>query len=73
VARGSSTVSLLEAVSAAAATIGNVGPGFGFLGPMGSYEPFSDVSTGILTVLMWAGRMELLPVLVLLTRSYWRA
>jgi trk system potassium uptake protein TrkH len=73
VARGSSTVSLLEAVSAAAATIGNVGPGFGFLGPMGSYEPFSDLSTGILTVLMWAGRMELLPVLVLLTRSYWRA
>jgi trk system potassium uptake protein TrkH len=67
-----SPVSLLEAVSAAAATIGNVGPGFGFLGPMGSYAPFSDLSTSILVVLMWAGRMELLPVLVLLTRSYWR-
>ena len=68
-----SSVSLLEAVSAAAATLGNVGPGFGFLGPMGSYAPFSNLSTGVLTVLMWAGRMELLPVLVLLTRSYWRA
>ena len=62
-----------EAISAAAATLGNVGPGLGFLGPMGSYASFSDSSTAILVVLMWMGRLELIPVVILLTRNYWRA
>jgi trk system potassium uptake protein TrkH len=63
---------LIDAVGAAATTLGNVGPAFGFAGPMGNFEPFSDVSTGVLIVLMWAGRLEIIPVAVLLTRSYWR-
>ena len=63
---------LIDAVGAAATTLGNVGPAFGFAGPMGSFEPFSDVSTGVMVVLMWAGRLEIIPVAVLLTRSYWR-
>jgi trk system potassium uptake protein TrkH len=61
------------AIAAAATTLGNVGPGFGFAGPMGSFEPFSDVSTVIMTLLMWVGRLEIIPVVVLVTRSYWRA
>jgi trk system potassium uptake protein len=64
---------LLDAVAAAATTLGNVGPAFGFAGPMGSFEPFSDVSKGIMIVLMWLGRLEIIPVAVLLTRAYWRA
>ena len=64
---------VLDAVSVAAASLGNVGPALGFAGPMGSYEPFSDVSTGIMIVLMWLGRLEIIPVAVLLTRAYWRA
>jgi trk system potassium uptake protein len=63
---------LLDAVAASATTLGNVGPAFGFAGPMGSFEPFSDVSKGVLIVLMWAGRLEIIPVVLLLTRSYWR-
>jgi trk system potassium uptake protein TrkH len=63
---------LIDAVAAAASTLGNVGPAFGFAGPMGSYEPFSDVSAGVMIVLMWVGRLEIIPVAVLLTRSYWR-
>ncbi len=59
-------------MAAAATTIGNVGPGFGFAGPFGSFAPFSDLSTLTMIVLMWAGRLELIPVLVLLTRAYWR-
>ena len=61
-----------EALGAAAACLGNVGPGFGFAGPFGSYAPFSDLSTGVLTGLMWLGRLEIIPVAVLLTRGYWR-
>jgi trk system potassium uptake protein TrkH len=63
---------LIDAVGAAATTLGNVGPAFGFAGPMGSFAPFSDVSTGVMAVLMWAGRLEIIPVAVLMTRGFWR-
>ena len=61
-----------DAIAASAGTLGNVGPGLGFAGPMGSYAPFSDGSKLVMALLMWVGRLEVLPVLVLLTRGYWR-
>ena len=73
-ARGSGNeVDVLEAIGASAACLGNVGAAFGFAGPFGSYEQFGDLSTVILTLLMWLGRMEIIPVAVLLSRNYWRA
>ena len=63
---------LLDAVAAAATTLGNVGPAFGFAGPMGSFDPFSDASKGVMIALMWLGRLEIIPVAVLLSRHYWR-
>jgi trk system potassium uptake protein TrkH len=33
----------------------------------------SNLSTGILTAAMWLGRLEIIPVAVLLSRTYWRA
>jgi trk system potassium uptake protein TrkH len=63
---------VLGAIAAAATTLGNVGPGFGFAGPFGSFEPFSDFSTIVLTGLMWVGRLEVIPIVVLLSRHYWR-
>ncbi|QCJ47799.1 TrkH family potassium uptake protein [Haloprofundus sp. MHR1] len=65
-------VTVLELVSASATTIGNVGPGFGFLGPMGGFVEFSNASKLLMVVLMWIGRLEILPVLVLLTPEYWK-
>lgn len=65
-------IGLTEAIAASAGTLGNVGPGLGFAGPMGSYAPFSDFSKIVMALLMWIGRLEVLPVLVLLTRGYWR-
>ncbi len=64
---------VFEALGAVAACLGNIGPAFGFAGPFGSYEPMSDLSTGILTAAMWLGRLEIIPVAVLLSRTYWRA
>jgi trk system potassium uptake protein TrkH len=66
-------VTPFEAMGAAAATIGNVGPGFGFAGPFGSYESFSAFSKSVMVALMWMGRVEIIPIIVLFTRSYWRA
>ena len=64
---------LLDGVAASAAALGNVGPAFGFAGPMGSFDPFSGISKVIMIGLMWLGRLEIIPVIVLATRNYWRA
>jgi trk system potassium uptake protein len=66
-------VTPFEAIAAAAATLGNVGPAMGFAGPFGSYESFSAASKLIMCALMWMGRVEIIPVIVLFTKSYWRA
>jgi trk/ktr system potassium uptake protein len=71
--RAGEELDAFEAFGAAAACLGNVGPAFGFAGPYGSFEPFSDLSTWICTVLMWLGRVEIIPVAVVLTRAYWRS
>ena len=65
-------VSVFDSFAAAATTLGGAGPGSGFAGPMGSFEPFSDISELVLTALMYLGRLEIVPVLVLFTASHWR-
>jgi trk system potassium uptake protein TrkH len=64
---------LIDAVSAVAATVGNVGPGLGEVGPMGYYLEFPPFSKLLMVFLMWIGRLEILPVFVLLTQAYWRS
>jgi len=63
---------VLDAVSAVAAALGNVGPGFGLVGPMASYALLPESSKMLLAFFMWIGRLEVFPVIVLLSRSYWR-
>jgi trk system potassium uptake protein TrkH len=63
----------IDAVAASATTLGNVGPGLGVAGPMGSFAGYGDPSKVVMILLMWIGRLEIVPVAVLLTRGYWRA
>jgi trk system potassium uptake protein TrkH len=72
-ATGGAGTTPLTALGAAAACLGNVGPSFGDAGPFGSYAAVGDLSTVILTVLMFLGRIEIVPLVVLLRRGYWRA
>ncbi len=54
-----------------AATIGNIGPGFGEIGPMGSFGGLS-VSTKIIFIInMVVGRLELIPFLAMLHPDFW--
>ena len=62
-----------QSLADSASLLGGAGPGLGFAGPMGSFEPFSDVSKLVLTAEMYLGRLEIIPVLVLFAGSYWRA
>jgi trk system potassium uptake protein TrkH len=62
----------LDSITASATALGNVGPGLGVTGPFGSFAPLGDVSKITMIGLMWLGRLEIVPVVVLLTRHYWR-
>ncbi|MFT4891075.1 MAG: trk system potassium uptake protein TrkH [Halobacteriales archaeon] len=66
------TLSGLDAMSVAIATLGNVGPGFGVVGPMNSFRPFSTPAKLYMVFLMWVGRLEVLSVLIVFTPSFWR-
>ena len=71
-ARTGLDLSPFDAVSVSASMLANVGPAFGVGGPLGSFEPFSDFSTLLMTGLMWMGRLEIVPIVVLASRHYWR-
>jgi trk system potassium uptake protein TrkH len=64
-------ITILEVVSASMATVGNIGPGFGFLGPFGSYLEFPATSKLLMVLLMWIGRLEIIPVFVMFTGAFW--
>jgi trk system potassium uptake protein TrkH len=62
----------LTALGAAATTLGNVGPGFGLVGPVETYSTISAPALWVLSALMLLGRLELYTVMILFTRGYWR-
>jgi len=59
-------------ITAAIATLGNIGPGLDAVGPMASYARLTTVSKLVLTTAMWMGRLELMTVLVLMRPEVWR-
>jgi trk system potassium uptake protein TrkH len=58
-------------VTGAIGALANGGPGFGAIGPMGSYAGLTPVSKVVLITAMWLGRLELLTVLVFLGPRVW--
>lgn len=64
---------LVDAASAVAATMNNIGPGLGTVGATQNYSIFDWESKLLLTFLMMLGRLELFAVLVLLMPSFWRS
>ncbi|MDE6016815.1 MAG: TrkH family potassium uptake protein [Acetatifactor sp.] len=58
--------------TAVAATINNIGPGLSMVGPTSNFGLFSDLSKYILMFDMLAGRLELLPMMVLIAPMTWR-
>ncbi|MGB2691544.1 MAG: potassium transporter TrkG [Thermodesulfobacteriota bacterium] len=63
---------ILTAISACAASIGNVGPGLGQVGPIGNYSDLTNFTKLTLTFLMIIGRLELFTILVIFTPIFWR-
>ena len=64
-------VTEFEALGAAATTFLNIGPAFGDAGPYGTFATFPLSTRAVMIVLMWIGRIEIIPVLVLFTKAFW--
>ncbi len=63
----------LTAFSAVTATINNIGPGMGVVGPTGSYASFTGLTKLVLTLLMILGRLEIYPMIILFNYKVWRS
>ncbi len=62
----------VTALSSVLATLGNVGPGLGLVGPMSNYFFIHPLGKVVLTVCMLVGRLELFTVLMLFVPSFWK-
>lgn len=63
---------LLTSLASALATLGNIGPGFGLVGPALNYAFFPHAVKWFLSFAMLVGRLEVYTVLILLTPAFWR-
>lgn len=63
---------LISSASAVASTLGNVGPGFGIVGPATTYSSLSGFSKLLLSFCMILGRLEIYTVIALLAPRFWK-
>ncbi len=65
-------VDLLTAVGATASCIGNIGPGFGSVGPAENFAHLPTAGKWLLSWCMLAGRLEIYTVIILLVPEFWK-
>ena len=58
--------------TAVVATFSNIGPGLEAVGPMANFSVYSPFSTFVLSLVMIIGRLEIFPMLILLSRNTWK-
>ena len=63
---------ILTSITAVAATLGNVGPGLGKVGPVNNFADEHFAAKWIYSFCMLTGRLELYTVLVLFTKDAWK-
>ena len=68
----SSGENISTSLSTALATLGNIGPGFGTVGPTGNYALYPDYVKLFLSFAMIVGRLEVYTVLILFTSRFWK-
>jgi len=63
---------MVSAMTSVAASIGNIGPGLGSVGPSDNFSAIPDVGKWILSFCMIMGRLELYTLLILFIPEFWR-
>lgn len=62
-----------DAICATVATLGNVGPAFGVVGPTSTFSSINAFGESVLIICMLLGRLELFTLLVLIQPEFWRS
>jgi len=65
-------VDFITSISAVAACIGNIGPGFGLVGPVENFAPLPYLGKWLLIWCMLLGRLEIFTVIILVVPEFWR-
>ncbi len=68
-----SGLDVVSSFTAVVASVNNMGPGLNQVGPATNYAGLTDFETWVCTFAMLVGRIEMMAVLVLFTRGFWRA
>ncbi|MBA4321942.1 MAG: potassium transporter [Odoribacter sp.] len=63
---------IITSFGASAAMLGNIGPGLGTLGPFSNYSAVPEAGKWFMSLIMLLGRLELITVLILFSRSFYR-
>jgi trk system potassium uptake protein TrkH len=63
---------IITSISSVAATLGNIGPGLGMVGPAEHYAHIPGIGKGILIFCMLAGRLEVYTIVILIFPEFWR-
>jgi trk system potassium uptake protein TrkH len=63
---------IVSSTTSVIASLSNIGPGLGIVGPAGNYSTFSGFSKIVLSFCMIAGRLEFFPILILFMPSVWK-
>lgn len=63
---------LVTNFTAVAATMNNIGPGLGLVGPSGNFAMYSGFSKLVFSFDMLAGRLEIMPLIVLFSKQTWK-
>jgi len=72
IAMGGLGVDFVTAITAVATAMGNVGPGFGSVGPVENYAHLPQAAKWLLIWCMLLGRLEIFTVLIFIVPAYWR-
>ena len=67
-----SGLDFITAFSAVLASINNVGPGLGQVGPASNYSVLTDFQTWVCTLAMLIGRLEIITLLIIFTPKFWQ-
>ena len=63
---------IITSLTATLASLGNIGPGFGRVGPALNYAFLPDHIKAWLSFMMLMGRLEVYTVLVIFTKAFWQ-
>jgi trk system potassium uptake protein TrkH len=65
-------VDIVTTIGAVAATLGNIGPGFGLVGPVENYAQIPTMGKWLLSWCMLLGRLEIYTLIIFFVPEFWR-